>query len=355
LIPTIDSTVAARRRKLFRETPAETLKRWTLGTAWALKPSRITGLPALGRLWLSDMVSPPQRLPDPDDALLQPAGLCGIVHDLSVPTLLAAHRRGLYPFAHIMPLKWWSPPQRCVLAFGDFHMSRRMRSRLRQARYRVTFDRDFEGVIKACAGRREGKWHVTWITPPIMHAYAALHDAGHAHSFEVWNCDGALVGGGYGVAVGGAFTVESQFTRESHTSKIGFAVLNLAPRPLGLPAQRQQRPDAPPVGDGFSDRPAPPISNPAGAGRASSRATRPLVGGSRSPDRGGVAAGRQQSWPQGRRRAESRYPMRLKSRTPRPSCSGDRCSRRRALGSVARPGGVALTGRGYACRDRTAT
>jgi leucyl/phenylalanyl-tRNA--protein transferase len=171
-------------------------------------------------------VSPPQRLPDPDDALLQPAGLCGIVHDLSVPTLLAAHRRGLYPFAHIMPLKWWSPPQRCVLAFGDFHMSRRMRSRLRQARYRVTFDRDFEGVIKACAGRREGKWHVTWITPPIMHAYAALHDAGHAHSFEVWNCDGALVGGGYGVAVGGAFTVESQFTRESHTSKIGFAVLN---------------------------------------------------------------------------------------------------------------------------------
>jgi leucyl/phenylalanyl-tRNA--protein transferase len=105
-------------------------------------------------------------------------------------------------------------------------MSKRLRSRLRQNRFRVSFDRDFEGVIKACAGRRDGKWHLTWITPQIMRAYCELHDAGYAHSYEVWNADGTLVGGGYGVAVGGAFTIESQFTRESHTSKIGFAVLN---------------------------------------------------------------------------------------------------------------------------------
>jgi leucyl/phenylalanyl-tRNA--protein transferase len=226
LAPATDGLIAARRRALFRETPAETLKRWTLGTAWALQPSRIAGLPALGRMWLAEAVSPRDRLPDPDGALARPAGLCGLVHDLSVPTLVEAHRRGLYPFAHIAPLKWWSPPARCVLAFDDFHMSRRLRGRLRQARYRVTFDRDFDGVIKACAARREGKWPVTWITPRVMHAYAALHDAGYAHSFEVWNADDELVGGGYGVAVGGAFTMESQFTRESHTSKIGFAVLN---------------------------------------------------------------------------------------------------------------------------------
>ena len=81
-------------------------------------------------------------------------------------------------------------------------------------------------MIKACAGRRDGRWHLTWITPQIMRAYCDLHDAGYAHSFEVWNNDGELVGGGYGVAVGGAFTIESQFTLESHTSKIGFAVLN---------------------------------------------------------------------------------------------------------------------------------
>jgi leucyl/phenylalanyl-tRNA--protein transferase len=80
--------------------------------------------------------------------------------------------------------------------------------------------------MKACAAPREGKWPITWITPRIMHAYAALHDAGYAHSFEVWNPAGELVGGGYGVAVGRTFTIESQFTRESHTSKVGFAMLN---------------------------------------------------------------------------------------------------------------------------------
>ena len=177
-------------------------------------------------MWLADLVRPARTLPDPDDALGNPPGLCGFVHDLSVRTLVEAHRRGIFTFAHFGPLKWMAPPERCVLDFSDFHMSKRLRSRLRQNRFHVTFDRDFECVIKACAGRRDGKWHLTWITPQIMHAYCDLHDAGYAHSFEVWNNDGALVGGGYGVAVGGAFTIELQFTRESHTSKIGFAVLN---------------------------------------------------------------------------------------------------------------------------------
>ena len=215
-----------RRAELFRETSREKLQRWVLGLAWAVKPERIAGLPALGRLWASDLIAPGRDLPCADAALTRPAGLCGIARDLSVPTLVAAHRRGLYPFAHIAPPKWWCPPERCVLAFEDFHIAKTLRRLLRQNRYRVTFDTDFCSVIKACAGRRLGKWQLTWITPQIMHAYAELHDAGYAHSFEVWNGAGELVGGGYGVAVGGAFTVESQFTRESHTSKLGFAVLN---------------------------------------------------------------------------------------------------------------------------------
>jgi leucyl/phenylalanyl-tRNA---protein transferase len=220
------ATCADRRAELFRETPAETLQRWALGLAWALKPERIAGLPALGRLWAADLLSPKHDVPWPDAALARPAGLCGIAHDVTVASLVEAHRRGLYPFAHIAPLKWWCPPQRCVLSFADFHISKTVRRLLRQNRYRVTFDTDFVGVIKACAGRRRGKWQLTWITPQIMHAYADLHDAGYAHSFEVWNSEDELVGGGYGVAVGGAFTIESQFTRESHTSKIGFAALN---------------------------------------------------------------------------------------------------------------------------------
>ena len=217
----VDARVA-----LFQETAAERVQRWILGTAWALRPCRISGLPALGGMWLSDLVRPARTLPDPDDALNNPPGLCGFVHDLSVRTLVDAHRRGIFTFAHFGPLKWMAPPERCVLDFSEFHMSKRLRSRLRQNRFHVTFDHDFEGVIKACAGRRDGKWHLTWITPQIMRAYCNLHDAGYAHSFEVWNNEGVLVGGGYGVAVGGAFTIESQFTRESHTSKIGFSVLN---------------------------------------------------------------------------------------------------------------------------------
>jgi leucyl/phenylalanyl-tRNA---protein transferase len=166
------------------------------------------------------------ELPDPLNAPKSHDGICGIVRDLSVETLLAAHARGLHPASHAGPIKWWSPPQRCVLFFDEFHIAKRLRARLRQARYTVTFDHDFDAVMKACAGKRPGKWSVTWITPKLMHAYAALHDAGFAHSFEVWNQDGELVGGGYGVAIGGIFIIESQFAREDNASKIGFCVLN---------------------------------------------------------------------------------------------------------------------------------
>lgn len=224
--PSLAPEMAEDRPFLFRETPLQMIERWVLGTAWALKSHRIGGLPALARMWLSDLLAPASGLPDPETALEHPPGLAGIVHDLSVPMLFAAYARGLYPFAHIGPLKWWSPPQRCVLYFDQFHLGKKVRRLLRQGRYTVTFDRDFEGVIAACAGRREGKRHLTWITPTIMHAYAALYDAGHGHSFEVWNEAGALVGGGYGVALGRVFFTESQFSREDNTSKLGFAVLN---------------------------------------------------------------------------------------------------------------------------------
>jgi leucyl/phenylalanyl-tRNA--protein transferase len=218
-------SAAERRAIFFRESAADRCKRIALGAVWPLKPQRIGGLPALGRLWLADLFAPRRAFPDPSRTL-NAGGLCGMVHDLSVRTLLDAYARGLFTFAHCGPLKWVSPPERCVLSFDAFHIGRQVRRLLRQGRYAVTFDSDFEGVIKACAGRREGKWHVTWITPRIMRIYADLYDAGHVHSFEVWNEAGALVGGGYGVAVGRAFFTESQFSHERNTSKVGFAVLN---------------------------------------------------------------------------------------------------------------------------------
>ena len=183
-------------------------------------------MPNLLRLCFDEFLAPDYALPDPESAAEPAAGLAGIVHDLTLPTLIAAYRRGLYPFAHIAPLKWWSPPQRSVLFFNELHIARRLRRQMRQGNYTVTFDRDFEGVIAACAGQRQGRWHLTWITPRIMRTYAELFDAGYAHSFEVWNERGDLAGGGYGVAVGNAFVTESQFSREPNTSKIGFTVLN---------------------------------------------------------------------------------------------------------------------------------
>jgi leucyl/phenylalanyl-tRNA--protein transferase len=222
IIPAIPDT-AARRAELFRETPRDLAERIMLGLAWSMKPKRIGALPGLARVWLRDAF---RRGGLPDPAAASESGIAGIAHDLSPETLLAAYSRTLYPWAHVGPAKWLSTHERCVLDFKAFHIGKNTRRLLRQDRYRVTFDRDFEGVIKACAERRPGKWHVTWITPRIMRAYADLFDAGHVHSFEVWNADNALVGGGYGLALGDVFFTESQFSRERDTSKLGFTVLN---------------------------------------------------------------------------------------------------------------------------------
>jgi len=195
----------ARRAILFRETPIERLERWVLGTAWALHPKRIAELPALARVWATDLVGPQSALPNPERTF-NAAGLAGMVHDISVPRLVEAYRNGLFTFAHFGPLKWLSLDERCVLFFDRLHIGRTVRRLMRQERHRVTFDTDFEAVIKACAGRRAGKWHLTWITPRVMRAYADMYDAGYVHSFEVWDQAGELVGGGYGVAIGGAFS-----------------------------------------------------------------------------------------------------------------------------------------------------
>ncbi len=215
-----------RRSMLLRESLAQTIERWTLGLAWSLMPSRIRGVPNVIGLCVRELLAADHALPDPEITFAHPRGLAGIVHDLSASTLAAAYRRGLYPLAHVWPLKWWSPPSRSVLFFDDFHIAKRLRRQMRHDNYKVTFDRDFEAVIAGCAGNRAGRWHLTWITPKVMRAYAELFDAGYAHSFEVWNARGELAGGGYGVAVGGAFITESQFSREPNTSKMGFSVLN---------------------------------------------------------------------------------------------------------------------------------
>jgi leucyl/phenylalanyl-tRNA--protein transferase len=217
---------ALSREQLFRETTADRLRRWGLGIAYALRPNRIGGVPAVLARTGADLLRGGRTIPQVSDALDGADGLCGIARRLDPDTLVEAYARGLYPFSHVGPVKWWAPRERMVLFYPEAHIAKRLRRQIRNDGYRVTFDRNFAAVIRACAQRRSGKVPLTWITPTVMQAFAAAFEAGLVHSFEVWNGAGELVGGGYGIAFGRMFSTESQFSFEPNTSKIGFTVLN---------------------------------------------------------------------------------------------------------------------------------
>ena len=125
------------------------LRTWLQGALWNLKPPRLHGLPGtlalLGKYYAG---LGPRRgeLPDPRQALRHPDGLAGICTTLSVATLKSAYAKGLYPFAHIGPQKWWSPKERMVLFIEDFHIERNLRRRLKQKEFSVSFDRDFDAA-----------------------------------------------------------------------------------------------------------------------------------------------------------------------------------------------------------------
>lgn len=217
---------ARRRDGMFAEGPAFTLQRWFLGTLYALRPGRIGDLPYL--LWHSaaDMMRGGTRVPEQARTKPRPDTFGGVCRAISPDTVRAAAHRGFYPWCHVGPLKWWTRSARMVLITPDFRMTKNLRRIMRKAPHRVTFDQAFDDVIRACAGRRKNRLYgLTWITPTIMRLYSELHRQGHAHSFEVWNKDGVLVGGGYGLSVGRVFFTESQFSHESNASKMGFAAL----------------------------------------------------------------------------------------------------------------------------------
>jgi leucyl/phenylalanyl-tRNA---protein transferase len=155
-----------------------------------------------------------------------PEGLLAIGGDLSTERLLEAYRHGIFPwYSEGQPILWWSPDPRTVLFPQRLHVSRSLKRSLRPGRFTVTFDQCFETVVQHCAGPRtqypEGG---TWITPAMLEAYAALHQKDHAHSVETWQGD-QLVGGLYGVAIGGAFFAESMFTKVDDASKVALVCL----------------------------------------------------------------------------------------------------------------------------------
>ncbi|TPG65131.1 leucyl/phenylalanyl-tRNA--protein transferase [Ewingella americana] len=156
------------------------------------------------------------NFPDPETALQEPNGLLALGGDLTLPRLLSAYHQGVFPwFDPGEMILWWSPDPRAVLFPSERHVSRSLRRFMRQEPYRFTLNRAFSDVVNACAQQRE---EGTWIGPLVKRGYQELHDAGHAHSVEVWSGD-ALVGGMYGVNVGGLFCGESMFTRQINASK----------------------------------------------------------------------------------------------------------------------------------------
>ena len=149
--------------------------------------------------------------------------LIGVGADLEPGTLLSGYRSGVFPMGlgrHGRgPLGWWSPDPRGILPIDGLKVSRSLRRST--AAFEIRVDTAFDAVVTACAdSRRPGRW----ITPRIAEAYRRLHDLGWAHSVECWRA-GRLVGGLYGVGVGGLFAGESMFHRETDASKAALVAL----------------------------------------------------------------------------------------------------------------------------------
>lgn len=162
---------------------------------------------------------PPWQLPD---VRRVPAGeeLVAVGAELTPGMLLAGYRAGMFPMPDEGLLGWWSPDPRGILRPGEVHLARSLRRSLK--RFEVTRDAAFAEVVAACADPRRPHG---WITEQYRCAYLALHELGWAHSVEVWDPGGRLVGGLFGVEVGGLFAAESKFHRATDASKVAVVAL----------------------------------------------------------------------------------------------------------------------------------
>lgn len=150
-------------------------------------------------------------------------GLLAVGGDLNVDRLILAYSSGIFPwFNPEDPIMWWSPNPRPIFIPGAIKTSKSLRATIRKKPYEIFIDRDFQGVLEACANtERKGQPSGTWLIDEMQAAYLRLHELGYAHSVEAWK-DNQLVGGLYGVNLGKAFFGESMFYRERDASKIAF-------------------------------------------------------------------------------------------------------------------------------------
>jgi leucyl/phenylalanyl-tRNA--protein transferase len=159
-------------------------------------------------------------------------GLLALGADLEPATLITAYRAGIFPMpiTGVAEIAWFSPDPRGIVPLDAFRPSRSLRRAAR--RFTVSADRAFADVVEGCADpRRPGGW----ITPAIRAAYVRLHELGWAHSVEVWDAEGALAGGLYGVEIGGLFAAESKFHVQTDASKVALVALVERLREAGGP------------------------------------------------------------------------------------------------------------------------
>jgi leucyl/phenylalanyl-tRNA--protein transferase len=161
----------------------------------------------------------------PTPHLASEDGLLAVGGDLSQERLLLAYRMGIFPwFSNNEPILWWSPDPRLVLYPHEIKISKTLRKIIKKDVFNVTIDLAFNEVINQCAQVRVQKNEGTWIVRDMIDAYCNLHEAGFAHSVEVWH-QGYLAGGLYGVSLGKCFFGESMFTRISNASNVGLVKL----------------------------------------------------------------------------------------------------------------------------------
>lgn len=159
-----------------------------------------------------------------------PPGLVAVGGSLEPDRLLEAYRAGVFPWSSVPQITWWSPDPRVIFDLDTWKPHRSVERSIRRAGWTFSFDRDFAGVMQGCAARPE-----TWITPDFVASYTELHRRGHAHSIEVWEGE-ELVGGLYGIALGGFFGGESMFHRRTDASKaaVGRLIAHLRERGFEL-------------------------------------------------------------------------------------------------------------------------
>jgi leucyl/phenylalanyl-tRNA---protein transferase len=224
---------ARRRRRLetLRESVPAGVRRFAMVAFNLLGRRELASLPATIDLMIRDRLVRSNVLPNPKSPLAGDEGLAGLAPDLSPATMMEAYGVGLNPSASLGPVAWHSPPIRRVSTPGKLAQKPATGVDGQAKTFRVTFDRDVDSILSASANRGD----CASLTPErLINAFAELFDAGYAHSFEVRDADGRLIGGGYGVAVGRVFVLERMFSRRPGAAQVGLQRLAQSLRDWGF-------------------------------------------------------------------------------------------------------------------------